>query len=212
MLEIWPVSRTSFKFEIRQTRRAQWPCLFISKRMSNSNALSGGEGGGVAVDTGGGGRVQQKFRFNDNDDILLLKQVNASRPYRAGYGKVMAAWSDLASVLVSQAKRNVTTFRPTHVDGKAVQSRFIKLIKDHRKFNVASERKSGSSEEESELTILLDDVMADYDDFQEESAKIKASSSIVDKGKEVCMCYYCTSYFNNFKLSRSLDQLSAIYR
>lgn len=116
--------------------------------MDPSNAIAGGE---VAAGIGVGGRVQQRCRFNESDDILLMKQVNASSPYRAGYGRVMAAWSDIAAVLVLQAKNNVTNFRPIHVDGKAVQSRFFKLIKSidssihYQRGNPAHRRRSPSS-------------------------------------------------------------------
>lgn len=152
----------------------------------------GGDGGG-AGDGDGGGAVAPaprpvpptKVRFNENDDVILMKEVIASRPYAAGYGKVMAAWDALASKVVAQAEAKVTNFRPRHVDGKACQSRFKTLLDKHKKFNALSERKSGSSEEETELVTLLDDINADYHDFIEAANEAKDAKASVERGKEV---------------------------
>lgn len=83
-------------------------------------------------------------------------------------------------------KKGHVSFRPTTVDGKSCQARLKKLLAKHRIFNPESQKKSGTSEEETELHILLDDLEADIRDFEEESKKKKSEKAKEEKGKQVC--------------------------
>ena len=97
--------------------------------------------------------------------------------------------SNLPKKIISDAEKGHTQFRPAHVDGKAVQARFKKLLSEHVKFNAASEKKSGSGEEETELITILDDVLADFKDFQEQAQVQKESKTCIENEKQVCGLY-----------------------
>lgn len=130
----------------------------------------GDAGGAVAesADHGQGGeRVQEdastvsrRYRFTETDDMLLLTQANADQPFEAGHGKVLRAWDAVAAKLVQHRD-----FKLKHVDGKSCQARFKKKVELHRKFQRASLAKSGTSEEQTELIQLLDDIVAVLDDY-----------------------------------------------
>lgn len=161
---------------------------------------------GVASSSSSVAASSVKVRWNQQDDIILLRQITADHPYRAGYGKVMTAWHALANKLVKGAREHCTEFRPLHVDGKAVQARFKKLLSDHKRFNASSMRASGTAEEETEKTMLLDDVLADYVEFEEEMLHQKSEKSKEVDGKEVNVYYSSLNVKVNMGLNRKLGQ------
>ena len=120
-----------------------------------------------------------KFRFNENDDMLLLVQVNADRPYHAGPGNLMKQWDQLAAKLVS-----IDNFRPKHADGKTCQARFKKLLRAHELANKASQKKSGISEEATDEMMLLDDILADVNDLKDQKLKAKEEREKSEESKK----------------------------
>lgn len=125
--------------------------------------------------------LSKRVRFSDNDDLLLLIQANADLPFMAGHGQVMKAWTEVARTLVS-----IPEFRPKGADCKSVQARFKKKIDAHRAFMASSERKSGTSEEETEATQLLDELVAKIDDHAAEQKKLKNEKQQIEKDQVVC--------------------------
>lgn len=108
---------------------------------------------------------KRRKRFGADEDLLLAREVNAKLPYRAGYGKVMNAWAAVAAALEA-----TPAFSMASVTAKSCRSRFKALIEAHRRSNQESARASGVAEEVTELTCVLDDLAADFDDFIEDEA------------------------------------------
>lgn len=125
------------------------------------------------------------MHFRESDDITLMKQVIADKPYRAGYGNVAAAWDSLTQLLVKQAKNGLVEFRPIAISGKGCQARFKRLLSKHRMSTRESDKTSETSEEESELHRLLDEAQADYRSYKKESKKRKSAQANEEKEKLV---------------------------
>ncbi|ETV63634.1 hypothetical protein H257_19436, partial [Aphanomyces astaci] len=111
----------------------------------------------------------------------MLKQVNLSKPWEAGYDKVMAAWVEVC--------REVNRIPGYKINKKpeGLKTRFDLLIKTHCEGEVASMRKSGTSEDYTEKDLLLTDIKARMDDFDETAAARKDNvkrkiDSIVNSG------------------------------
>ncbi|RLO07659.1 hypothetical protein DYB28_005228, partial [Aphanomyces astaci] len=97
----------------------------------------------------------------------LLKQVNLSKPCEAGNGKVMVAWvEDCWEV------NRIPGFK-INKKPEGLKTRFDLLIKTHCEGEVASMRKSGTSEDYTESDLLLTDMKARMDDFDETAAARK---------------------------------------
>ncbi|RHY94773.1 hypothetical protein DYB26_005257, partial [Aphanomyces astaci] len=97
----------------------------------------------------------------------LLKQVNLSKPCEAGNGKVMVAWvEDCWEV------NRIPGFK-INKKPEGLKTRFDLLIKTHCEDEVASMRKSGTSEDYTESDLLLTDMKARMDDFDETAAARK---------------------------------------
>lgn len=107
-------------------------------------------------------------RFGPEEDIILAQQVNADTPLSCRYGEVMIAWGAVATALAAAPR-----FSMASVTAKPCYSRFKSLLEAHRRSNRESVRASGVSEDEDELTCVLDDVLTDYDDFLMDKAEAK---------------------------------------
>ncbi|RQM30371.1 hypothetical protein B5M09_012736 [Aphanomyces astaci] len=120
-------------------------------------------------------------KFDCFHDIQLLKQVNLSKPWEAGYGKVMAAWVEVCREVIRIPGYKINK-KP-----EGLKTRFDLLIKTHCEGEVASMRKSGTSEDYTEKDLLLTDIKARMDDFDETAAARKDNvkrkiDSIVNSG------------------------------
>lgn len=120
-----------------------------------------------------------KKRFGADEDLLLLKQVNADRPFAAAHGRLLSEWDDVAAVLAS-----IDAFRMGTVNGRACQARFKTLLEAHKSANRASARASGVDEDVTELTALLDDVLADFEDHVERADEAKRTKERVESDME----------------------------
>ncbi|RHZ32873.1 hypothetical protein DYB31_004885 [Aphanomyces astaci] len=104
---------------------------------------------------------------NPFHDIQLLKQVNLSKPWEAGYGKVMAAWVEVCREVI-----RIPGFK-INKKPQGLKTRFDLLIKTHCEGEMASMRKSGTSEDYTERDLLLTDIKARMDDFDKTAAARK---------------------------------------
>ncbi|RHY27924.1 hypothetical protein DYB32_006432 [Aphanomyces invadans] len=109
--------------------------------------------------------TDKRRNWSQEDDYTLLKQVAADTPFAAEKGQLKRAWHGLADTLM--ACENFGRV----VDGKKVQNRFLALVDEHRKFDAASTRLSGSDQQEKEKHMLLDDIVTLYDDVKIELQK-----------------------------------------
>lgn len=100
--------------------------------------------------------------------MLLLRQVNADRPFEAGYGKVDDAWSN-----VGRALRNAGVSAQT----RTIHERFKLLLRKFRHDEMASLRKSGTDEEYGEREQLLTEISQLLENQQAESKEKKARGS-----------------------------------
>ncbi|KAG9408815.1 hypothetical protein AC1031_020658 [Aphanomyces cochlioides] len=92
----------------------------------------------------------KRRNYTEEEDVMLLRQVALEMPFQARRGLVMERWGAVASALMT-----CDAFRRREIDAKKACNRFLLL---------ESERASGISEDLSEKTLLLDDLVAAYDD------------------------------------------------
>ncbi|ETV70313.1 hypothetical protein H257_14013 [Aphanomyces astaci] len=104
-----------------------------------------------------------KRRFTEEEDVMLLREVNARMPFRARRGAVMDAWAEVAAALLSHEDFDRSVF-----DAKRAHNRFTLLLEGHRGDNRESMRASGVDEEYSEKMQLLDELLSTYDDNKAE--------------------------------------------
>ncbi|RHY23228.1 hypothetical protein DYB32_009270 [Aphanomyces invadans] len=102
-----------------------------------------------------------KSRFTDEEDILLLREINARLPFMAKRGQVMQGWTGVAD-----AVQSLDDFDRPGFDGKRTQNRFTLLLETHRHKDEASQRESGSSEVYGEKLQLLDELTSAFDDWK----------------------------------------------
>ncbi|RHY28493.1 hypothetical protein DYB32_005937 [Aphanomyces invadans] len=110
------------------------------------------------------------------EDKVLLIQAAMDRPFGAEKGQLTKAWQAMADTMMS------CDHFTRVVDGRKVQNRFSALVEEHRRFDKASARLSGTDEEEKEKHILLDDVVALLDDARDVASQ-KTSNNVVEKEK-----------------------------
>ncbi|KAE9333419.1 hypothetical protein PF008_g14458, partial [Phytophthora fragariae] len=103
----------------------------------------------------------KRRNFSEGDDLLLLKQAVAVKPYKEKHGKVVAQWEGVAASLVSSAE-----FSRANLGGKTAQNRFNLLVDSARKKMKVAKRASGVEEAYTEKDQLLDDIIAEINDFQ----------------------------------------------
>ncbi|ETV71278.1 hypothetical protein H257_13416 [Aphanomyces astaci] len=108
----------------------------------------------------------KRRNYTDEEYLMLLRQVSLELPFLARRGLIMDKWTAVARALVASDE-----FTRTDLDAKKANNRFNALIDSHRKHNKYSERASGVSEEVSEKVLLLDDLLAVFDDAKDEEAK-----------------------------------------
>ena len=137
-----------------------------------------------------------KVRFNEDDDLLLCIQANADLPFCASHGRVLKAWDGVARKLSL-----IDSFRPKHVDGKAVQARFNKLIDRHRQFQSDAKKKSGSAEEETDIVQALDDLISAIDDHHDKLKEMQEHKNKQEAEKKV-YCPYSLYANTNFSQNR----------
>ncbi|ETV89996.1 hypothetical protein H310_15161 [Aphanomyces invadans] len=105
---------------------------------------------------------EKRRNWSHEEDIALLIQVAADRPFAAEKGQLKKAWQGLAETLVACEHFGRV------VDGKKVQNRFLFLAEEHRKFDAQSAKLSGVAEEEKEKHVLLDDILNVLQDMKSE--------------------------------------------
>ncbi|KAG9407412.1 hypothetical protein AC1031_002139 [Aphanomyces cochlioides] len=105
---------------------------------------------------------ENRRNWSAEEDLALLRQVAAERPFAAEEG-VMKAWQTLAET-ISQCD----SFDRS-VDGREVQNRFTVLVEKHRRGDADSAKRSGIAEEEDERQMLLDDIVPLLDGIKAEN-------------------------------------------
>ncbi|EEY63904.1 uncharacterized protein PITG_02413 [Phytophthora infestans T30-4] len=114
----------------------------------------------------------RRKNFTDVEDLALLRQTHADRPFLRQRGGIMAAWEALATKLVADEN-----FPRNKLSGKTASGRFDKLVEAHRAAAEKSAKASGvdEDEDESKKVILLDDLVAMLDDHAAKTAAAKAA-------------------------------------
>ncbi|RHY00343.1 hypothetical protein DYB25_003299 [Aphanomyces astaci] len=109
---------------------------------------------------------QRRRVFNEKEDVMLLRQVNADRPFQAKKGEVMKSWASVAHQLAEHDDFGRPSF-----DAKKALNRFGILMDGHVQYNAESARASGVSEDHDERILLLDELLAAYTDskFQDKA-------------------------------------------
>lgn len=110
---------------------------------------------------------------------MLLRQVNAARPFEARKGEVTKAWMAVAQTLADHAE-----FKRPSFDYKKAQHRFSVLMDGHVSCDDASAKASGVSEDHDEKIQLLDELLAAYmDSKMQERQKREDVLAKVERGE-----------------------------
>ncbi|RHY82270.1 hypothetical protein DYB26_015949 [Aphanomyces astaci] len=104
--------------------------------------------------------------YTEQEDIMLLRQVNAERPFEAKKGEVMKVWG-----LVAKALADHEDFARPQFDAKKAQNRFSAVMDNHVHYNRESARASGVAETYDERIALLDELLAAFVDAKEQEKK-----------------------------------------
>jgi hypothetical protein len=104
-------------------------------------------------------QLSKRRNFTSEEDVILLRQINADQPFACTRGNKMDKWDATAVKIVH------TTGFGRSLTGKGCSSRFYALLDKHRSFNKESALLSGVSEEYSEKIQLLDDLLELHDDW-----------------------------------------------
>ncbi|CAK4080848.1 unnamed protein product [Aphanomyces euteiches] len=115
----------------------------------------------------------KRRKFTDHEDVMLLRQVNAERPFEARRGEVMKVWSSIA-----QKIENDGDFERPGFDAKKAQHRFDVLLKHHRAFDRESMLASEIDQNYDEKLQLLDELLSSVDDcIMEERDRAETATS-----------------------------------
>ncbi|RHY77003.1 hypothetical protein DYB34_013801 [Aphanomyces astaci] len=128
--------------------------------------------------------TDKRRNWTPEEDVVLLIQVAADLHFAADKGQVTKSWQSLADKLVACDHFDRV------VDGRKVQNRFMALVDEHRKFDMASAKLSGADQEELEKHTLLDDLLPLVDEvkstvaskrvkIEDEKDKIKQGGMLV---------------------------------
>lgn len=106
-------------------------------------------------------------KFAAIDDVVLLRAVNAYRPWRAPVGtsnRIMKVFDDIAAQCEADPEFMVDK------QGAALRTRFNTLVREYKYKNdqCRSMRKSGTVEQYEERERLLQDIIAQMGDWQEQ--------------------------------------------
>ncbi|KAH9183084.1 hypothetical protein AeNC1_014940 [Aphanomyces euteiches] len=101
----------------------------------------------------------KRRKFTDDEDIMLLRQVNAERAFEARQGEITKVWTSVGRALNEHAD-----FRRPGFDYKKAQHRFGILVESHRSFNRDSSKASGVDEAYGEKLQILDELLSAVDD------------------------------------------------
>ncbi len=101
-----------------------------------------------------------QYRFNDNKDIILLREVQNVLPFKSTYGKILEKWDQVAENVNMLLGKEGIGFT-----GILAQSRFKTLLIQFKKDEQLSNRASGIEEEYNELTQLLTDLKEQVTNF-----------------------------------------------
>ncbi|EQC26661.1 hypothetical protein SDRG_15499 [Saprolegnia diclina VS20] len=128
------------------------------------------DAGTTETNDSGTTETTRRRNWNDEEDVMLLRQISADRPFAQHHGRLRMAWAKVANTLMSCEEFT------REVDAKKIQNRFSALLEAHKAFNKGSAAKSGVDEDETEKIMLLDDLTQQYAE-----AKAKAAELIEEK-------------------------------
>ncbi|KAH9078023.1 hypothetical protein Ae201684P_019928 [Aphanomyces euteiches] len=120
--------------------------------------------------------VHNCSKFSCHHDIQLLQQVSILRPWEANRGKLTAAWNEIASELSRQPRFGMNK------KSVALRARFESLMTKFIKGEKLSQRRSGTTEEYDERDILLTDIRARIDDYEQVGAEKRQAAKRKTEG------------------------------
>ncbi len=94
-----------------------------------------------------------QYRFNDQRDLVLLREIQSCEPYNAGHGNTTKTWE----VITKNCKDSLGT-DGDGLTSTLVQSRFKVLVDKFKKKEAISLRNSGVDEEFNENMQLMTDI------------------------------------------------------
>ncbi|ETV69523.1 hypothetical protein H257_14759 [Aphanomyces astaci] len=110
--------------------------------------------------------------YTEQEDIMLLRQVNAERPFEAKKGEFMKVWG-----LVAKALADHEGFARPQFDAKKAQNRFSAVMDNHVHYNRESAMASGVAETYDERIALLDELLAAFVDAKEQTPRQRRDKS-----------------------------------
>lgn len=107
-----------------------------------------------------------RFRFSTETDLLMCKAVMETQAHTPAHNQKTRLMNETCVVFINCLPRRV---RELYSDpkGKTLSDRFELIVKQRREENATNRAASGISEEQTELNILLDDLIHQRDEFDE---------------------------------------------
>lgn len=115
---------------------------------------------------------RRQHRWNDQRTLSLVRIVMIYRPSEANHGSVTDSWDTIAKEYSSSIGELES------ITGRAARDHYKAILKKHRRDMEASARASGVDEDETELTVALDEAVEMEDSLakaSEEADKRKQS-------------------------------------
>ncbi|KAF4147629.1 hypothetical protein GN958_ATG03181 [Phytophthora infestans] len=158
-------TKRSSKLDRHQTH---FPALFLRVTPVNANKVPDTQ----LATTVDKSNLASRKKFAAVDDVVLLRAVNAFQPWRAPVGTakgIMKVFDDIAVHCGADPEIGVNK------RGTALCTRFITLLREFKRDQCQSMRRSGFVEQFGERDRLLLDIIAQADDWNE---KLEATNKI----------------------------------
>ncbi len=95
-----------------------------------------------------------QYRFSDQRDLILLREVQSCEPYKAGHGETTKKWD-----IVTKNCKEALGAEGVGLTTSQVQKRFKILVGKHKKQEANSLKASGVEEEYTENLQLMTDIL-----------------------------------------------------
>lgn len=125
-----------------------------------------------------------RMRFNDNEELILLKEVVACKAHISAFGSVQKKFEQTAQAI------NANPHFRFEVKSRGVQDKFNKMVKDFRKEESRDRQRSGTGGDMSAKDEMLSgiveavDSMRETEEMEKEEAT-KAESRKLEAGRRV---------------------------
>jgi hypothetical protein len=133
-----------------------------------------------------GGTTVLKYPFleqNSRKDLVVLRHLAASAPYKAGYGKSQETWETVLNNIQQERDEEGDLVFPSGFKLRLLKERFKEYMSFIKRYNAKVPFRSGNDDEESfELLQLCEEVFEDFTSYELEKENKKDDNNAKLKG------------------------------